>query len=303
MRTVSDNLRDTGHQIKMLGRDLLLKHSGLTRDWNVNNPDSDMLFVSTSGSFDWNPLEQEGRRLQSRIHQAFERFLAIIRALVRMQPPHVHEVVAENARSLYQIIDQQGLTWIETTDQALQKFDAAVDVLVDQVASLHDGSEGTHIYVTDTNALCYNPQLEDWVFGESPVFTIVLTPTILSELDHLKISHRNEEFRQRIEGLIRRIKGYRSRGRLADGVPLVSGRSTLKTVAVEPNMHDSLPWLDSGNNDDRFLAAFLELMRLHPRCPVLLVTRDINLQNKAEYAGFPFVEPPDPSQANTSETE
>jgi predicted ribonuclease YlaK len=40
-------------------------------------------------------------------------------------------------------------------------------------------------------------------------------------------------------------------------------------------------------------------MRQHPRTPVILVTRDINLQNKAEYAGLPFVEPPDPARRTT----
>ena len=40
-------------------------------------------------------------------------------------------------------------------------------------------------------------------------------------------------------------------------------------------------------------------MREHVRTAVILVTRDINLQNKAEYAGLPFVEPPDPVSADT----
>jgi hypothetical protein len=42
-------------------------------------------------------------------------------------------------------------------------------------------------------------------------------------------------------------------------------------------------------------------MRQYQRTPVVLVTRDINVQNKAEYAS-PFVEPPDPpsSRSRTS---
>ena len=46
--------------------------------------------------------------------------------------------------------------------------------------------------------------------------------------------------------------------------------------------------------DDRLLATVVEVMRLHPHSPVTLVTRDINLQNKAEFACIPFVEPPEP---------
>jgi hypothetical protein len=38
----------------------------------------------------------------------------------------------------------------------------------------------------------------------------------------------------------------------------------------------------------------IEVMRMKPRSAVLLVTRDINLQNKAEFANIPFVEPPAP---------
>jgi hypothetical protein len=294
MQTVTDRLQEAGNQIKVLARELLLTHSGLTRDRYVNNPDSGVVFISPAGDHDWNPLDQEGRRLQSQIHQAFERLLAVFRGLLRVQPPPVQRVIADNARTINKVIDQHGLTWIKTTEEAVQNLDAAVDALIEQVVCLHDGSEGNHIYVPDTNALCYNPQLEEWSFDESPVFTMVLMPTVLSELDQLKVNHRNEDFRRKAEGVIRRIKGYRSRGRLSDGVTLRTGRSRLKTIAVEPKMQESLPWLDPGNNDDRLLAALLEVMRIHPRCPVLLVTRDINLQNKADYAGFPFVEPPEP---------
>ena len=62
-------------------------------------------------------------------------------------------------------------------------------------------------------------------------------------------------------------------------------------------MDETLPWLKADNNDDRILAGFIEIMREHPRCQVILVTRDMNLQNKAEYAGLPFIEPPEPPAA------
>ena len=59
-------------------------------------------------------------------------------------------------------------------------------------------------------------------------------------------------------------------------------------------MEDSLPWLDANNDDDRIIASVVEMMRVRPRCEVVLVTRDINMQNKAEFARITFVEPPDP---------
>jgi hypothetical protein len=57
-------------------------------------------------------------------------------------------------------------------------------------------------------------------------------------------------------------------------------------------MQDTLPWLDPTNDDDRLLASFLEVMRRFLHSPVILVTRDINLQNKAELAQVCFLEPP-----------
>jgi hypothetical protein len=56
----------------------------------------------------------------------------------------------------------------------------------------------------------------------------------------------------------------------------------------------SLPWLDPSNADDKILAAFIEVMRLRTAHPGFIVTRDINLQNKAEFARLPFLEPPEP---------
>jgi len=64
------------------------------------------------------------------------------------------------------------------------------------------------------------------------------------------------------------------------------------SIAVEPDFNKTLPWLDSSSADDRLLASFFDVVRRFPHSPVTLVSRDINLQNKAEFATLPFVEPP-----------
>jgi predicted ribonuclease YlaK len=96
--------------------------------------------------------------------------------------------------------------------------------------------------------------------------------------------------------LVTRIKGYRERGggNLGAGVTLRKNLSTLRSVAPEPRMERSLPWLDPTNNDDRLIAAVVEIMRAHVRSPITLVTRDLNMQNKAAHAAIPYVEPPSP---------
>lgn len=108
----------------------------------------------------------------------------------------------------------------------------------------------------------------------------------------MKINHRNEDVRKKAETLINKIKEYRRRGRLNDGVDVVSGKIFLRSVALEPNMQETLPGLDPTNVDDRFLASVVELMQTNVRSSVMIVTRDINLQNKAEMARVPYCEPP-----------
>jgi hypothetical protein len=68
----------------------------------------------------------------------------------------------------------------------------------------------------------------------------------------------------------------------------------IRSVAVEPSFADTLPWLSAENDDDRLIAGCYELMLASPHSSVTLVTADINLQNKTEFARLPFVEPPDP---------
>ena len=44
-----------------------------------------------------------------------------------------------------------------------------------------------------------------WEFANSPQFELILTPSVLVELDELKINHRNADVRDKAEGLITRI--------------------------------------------------------------------------------------------------
>ncbi|MGH9194787.1 MAG: PIN domain-containing protein [Acidimicrobiia bacterium] len=66
-------------------------------------------------------------------------------------------------------------------------------------------------------------------------------------------------------------------------------------MAAEPDFSTSLAWLDRTNQDDRIVASLLELQRVNPAAEIILVTGDINLQNKADAAGLPWSELPDPA--------
>jgi hypothetical protein len=290
MRTVTDNLKEMADEIQNLLEDLLLNHSSIYM-WNT--PGGSVAVISVYGNYAYNELQEEGRQIQAQLLEEYRRFYALLNVLLKDQPKDTLKELSQADTVMMRTIEQNH-TWCKNTQETLRKAVKSLQAELKLLNRLYDSSDSEAIYVPDTNALLYNPDLESWAFSETPKFTIVLLPTVLSELDILKVSHRNEEVRKKVEQLIRRIKEYRRRGRLISGVTLVRDKIKIQAIAVEPDMEASLPWLDPDNNDDRILAGVVEVMHARPRSPVLAVSQDINFQNKAEFANIPFEKPPEP---------
>jgi len=291
MRTVTDNLQEMAEGIQKLLEDLLLNHSSICM-WN--RPGGSVAVISAHGDYAYRELDEAGRQIQSKALEEYRRFYALVNVLLKGQPKDSLKLLSDSDMVLTQTIEQQH-TWCKNTREAFERAVESLQAQLNLLKHLYDSSDGEAAYVPDTNALLYNSALEAWTFEETPRFTLVLVPAVLSELDALKINHRNETVRRKAETLIRQIKEYRRRGKLTEGVPVVKDKIDIVGIATEPSVETTLPWLDLENNDDRFLAAVIEVMRNRPRSPVIIISRDINLQNKAEFARVPFVEPPEPA--------
>lgn len=293
-KTVVENLNEKAAQIRVLLEDLLM-HSSIRR-WH--NPYTDG-FTYIGGHYAWNPLERDGRQIQAKALEEYRRFFSTLRTLLREQPEDTLSVLKEADDLVVEYVQQQGTLFSEHAKTYFDRADKALESEIELLDRLYSQSDQKIVLVPDSNALVFNPAIEKWKFDGVPRFSIMFTAPVLSELDSLKINHRVEGVREKADKVIRRLKEYRRRAnvigkRLTDGTDLVSGVSEVVTLATEPRMEDSLPWLDSKNKDDQILATVIEVMRMRPHSTVWLVTGDINLQNKAEYANVPFVEPPDP---------
>jgi predicted ribonuclease YlaK len=152
------------------------------------------------------------------------------------------------------------------------------------------GRDSVVILIPDTNALLLRPDLEKWRLEDPVGIDMVILPVILSELDYHKVNHRNEDVREKAQTLVRKMKEYRRRGSLHDGVIVVGGRISLRAIAIEPSADRAPSWFDFSSADDRFLAAGLEIISENLATPVYIVTADINMQNKAEFAGIPHLD-------------
>ena len=291
-KTFEEHLSDVANSIKIKVEELLLEHSKL----KYYNPSGDgIVFINASGNYNWQKLPLDGQRLQSQILQEYNKYADILRVLTVSQTKDRIKSFENNDKIIRRNIEQTGSTWCKTTQEIFGKTLQALNALQGLLETFHS-SEEKFLFVPDTNALLYNPQIDLWTFDNVKKFTIILTPTILSELDVLKINHKNESVRQSSERLIRQIKEYRRRGSLIDGITIVKNKVYLQSIAIEPNFSESLPWLDPENNDDRFIATVFEIIKNNLRSSVMLVTRDINMQNKAEFSCLPYNEPPEPKK-------
>jgi len=190
-------------------------------------------------------------------------------------------------------------SWIEkesdwgipnTIQEAKTKFETEVQFYYDTLRLYSNSGDKEIIVIPDTNALIQEPDPKSYkTLAGSDRLTIIFLPTVLSELDKLKIKSSNLDFQKKVKSVIRRLKGYRQQGNLIDGV-IVEKTIRLKMVASEPNFDRTLSWLDRENNDDRIIASALEIQRDNPSSAVCLVTSDINLQNKTEMARLAYID-------------
>jgi len=86
-------------------------------------------------------------------------------------------------------------------------------------------------------------------------------------------------------------------GILFEIIPEHRSESSRNRVHLAPDSpktsHEEVPsWLDSENRHDRIVGSVLEIQCATPAAVVVLVTDDLNLQNKAEMAFIPWAEPP-----------
>jgi hypothetical protein len=295
VRSITDELRVRAERLKEDARQLFTAHA-------IIRPHRDDRFSSVVvlrlGSHSWGELPVEGERVASKLREEYDRLAEVLRVLLRSQDRRTLQELEQGRKRLRQWIDQSGDHSFKTGQEAADAFAKGLDEQLGLLGKLYGWTEAEHIYVPDTNALIFHPKIEDWSFDESPRFTLVLMPTVLAELDKHKINDRNPAVRDKAKQLVRQLMEYRRRGSLAGGVVIRKDKITLRTLAVEPDFESTLSWLDRTNDDDRILAGFIEVLRQHPRCPVFLVTADINLTNKADYAGLPCLPPPESPPAS-----
>jgi rRNA-processing protein FCF1 len=241
----------------------------------------------------WDDPSPAVMRMQMKLIPAWDLFAERYRLLFPHPTPEVAHLNHEILSSIRRWIIRESGDWsipptIQEAKASASEWFGDLGRMIDLVAP---DDSARLMLVPDTNSLIRNPDLASYARAVNcSEFVVTITPTVLAELDMLK-DRGERELAEKAQGFIRRLKGLRDKGRLRDGVKLTRG-ITVRTSAVETHPANVLAWLDANVRDDRILASALAIQSEHPGDTVVLVTSDLNLQNKADSVGLPYVETP-----------
>ena len=286
-RSFSARLLDELDELRSSVDDLVRRSA--IHNVDPNSPGSGVVFI---GAAKWGWVRDEsmlGER--TRLLARFEDWVALFRLIQR-------DALASTARRIDPPVDRIR-RWIEadggdinlpaTIDGAAKMADDAFDELSALVKLATHGSHRV-IAIPDTNCLLRQPDVAQ--YGEAigtDGYTVVMLTTVVAELDELKDRGRTDDVRAAANKAVRRLKGLRDRGNIREGVR-VEGQVDLRMEHREVQVSEIFDWLDPDVPDDRILGGALELQARHPAATVVIVTTDLNLQNKAAAVGLPFTD-------------
>lgn len=257
-----------------------------------DDPYSEVVFIGFP-RHSWGEPDEQQRRLQIELKGLHTDWSEQMCLLFSGAPDDLQKHISETDDFVRKWIEKESSWEIEPDkEENKQTFRKKTAVFHDALTTLDDAKRSKVTLVPDTNAFVWCPDpVRYGDIASADSYDFVLLPTVLSELDDLAMKTRDEAFREKVKAAIRHYKGWRQQGRLVDGVT-VNRTITVRSVAREPNFEKTLHWLDRTIRDDRIVASVLELQRALPSAVIVLVTSDVNLQNKADVASIPCAESP-----------
>jgi len=280
-------------QLQFLESQVIELLNGSTIEKYPDDPFAEVVMIRND--YHWGEGNESQKRLQLKLLRSYSSLFEQFQLLFYDSPQDIQRQINQSHTAVKKWIEKEsGWNVPSTIEEAKALFKEQLQTYYQMLQIFKTSGQTRVILVPDTNALIICPDVSRYGAAvEQTAYTVVIVTTVLSELDKLKRDHRDIEFRNKVQAVIRRLKGLFHQGDIHEGVT-VNKTVTVKTTAQGPDFTKTLSWLDPENNDDRIIAAALEVQREEPSNLVVLVTSDINHQNKAIMAMLPYIEPPEP---------
>jgi predicted ribonuclease YlaK len=157
-----------------------------------------------------------------------------------------------------------------------------------------DSTSPTHCFL-DTNTFLHFQRFDtvDWpkVLGAQQI-CLMLTPTVMEELDHHKDDPKNPGRQKRVKGILSKLDDILPTDTAGIRVPVGQNPNVeLQELLDEPNIDLKAFGLSSQKGDHCLLASILDFRDTHPGATICLITRDFLLRRKALQLKIPVVNP------------
>jgi hypothetical protein len=256
-----------------------------------NDPNSGIFFMVHP--YSWKTLPIEHRAAQAKLLGQYRHWYELFYRCHAQHSSEVQGKINEINTIVLAAIELESDWGTAATFEENRALLSGEIALFRSLLDQHATGANEFVLVPDTNALLRSADPSR--YGEvvdTMYFRFVIVPTVLAELDGLKRGRAAQPLGEKAEKAIRVIKGLRKQGSVLDGVT-VAKTISVQMIPTEPRMSDLPSWLDPNNQDDRIVGSLLEIQCAQPSAVVVLVTDDMNLQNKAEMAFLPWSEPPE----------
>ena len=238
----------------------------------------------------WGKSTENHKFYQAELKKEFKEFVEYFNLIKSSFPDSTKKKIELTENTINRWIEKVKNAPSSTNKSSKERFSKELNKYLEWLLILRSPNEIEEIiYVPDTNCLIRNPDIATYNWDNFKKLVLLIPPTVISELDSLKVNHRNENVRKKAESIIRRFKGFRKQGNIIEGVK-INKNIFLKFEPREPKFDNSLSWLDSTNNDDRIINSVLNFQVMNIYSDVILLSTDLNIQNKAELAGIEYID-------------
>lgn len=240
--------------------------------------------IQLGPQFDWLPLDDDGIRVQDAAHREYSEFVDFASVIMSRVVSERRETFCKLTARVQDLVHHHKDGASYEVPKLAERARAALRKQGEMLSAFAVPSERV-IVVPDTSSLLAAPNLEAHDYGTARV-EVVLVPVVLRQLDTKK-QRGTPEARADARRLLADIRSHRKGGSLLSGVR-IGENIVLRAIATEPRFQESLSWLDKDVEDDQLVASVFEITRENLGGRVVLVTEDINLENKATLARIPF---------------
>jgi len=254
------------------------------------NDNPNILFLTAHVNH-WGSKKENHEIYQIELIKQFNDFLEYLTLIEPLLPQKKLTELKKTTNLIWYWIEEKQSAPGPNLESSIKRFNSELERYAEVIKLLNFTEVASEkILVPDTNALISHPELSDYALVFPSKINIVIPPTVISELDKLKVNHKSEDIKNKVRSIISHLKGYRNQGDIINAGIVIAKTINLKMIATEPKFDKSLSWLDPNNMDDRIIVTILDVEIHNLSNEVILITNDLNMQNKALLAGIKYLD-------------